>query len=465
MNTEMLSGKPLKSIIKFGIPILIGNLFQQLYNMVDTLIVGQTLTNEALAGVGATGAISFVAIGFIQGLTSGFSVMTSQRYGAGDSEGVRKSVAVSFCLSVVLGVVITIVAALTAMPLLKLMGTPGDIIEHSYSYLIVIFWGLPATMLYNSCSNIMRSLGDSKTPLYFLIGASVINVGLDLLFIIVFKMGVAGAGYATVLSQGLSGLLCLAYMFKKFPILHLKKEDFRFKRRFAINHITLGIPMALQFSIIGVGVMVQQTALNAFGSTVLTAYTAAYKIDQFAVQFMLSLGMSLAVYCGQNAGACRYDRIKDGVNRTAVLGIIIAVASGIFVSLLARPLTKLFISDISDEILTLSQQFLIFQGIFYIALASIFVYRNALQGMGYSSVTMAACLIELVMRTIAALVLAKKLEFTGICLSNPVAWLGAGLILVSFYYFAIHRKLSKHGHFIPGLVFRFGKSGVGTSCH
>lgn len=223
MKTDgMLTGKPLKSIIRFMIPIFIGNLFQQLYAMVDTIIVGQTLSSQALAGVGATSALSFLLVGFIQGMTAGYAVITSQRFGANDRKGIKQSVAISFVLSAAFTVLLTLISVFCAMPLLKLMQTPEDIIGFSYDYIIVIFSGLFATAVYNVSAAILRAVGDSRTPLVFLIIASVLNVGLDLLFIIVFKTGVAGAGIATVLSQGLSGIACIVYMFVKFPILRIK---------------------------------------------------------------------------------------------------------------------------------------------------------------------------------------------------------------------------------------------------
>lgn len=440
---DMLTGKPLKSIIRFMIPILIGNAFQQLYSMVDTIIVGQALSNEALAGVGATGAMAFLIIGFVQGLCAGVTVITSQCFGARDEALVRRSVATSFMICAAFTVFITIISVVSAMPLLRLMRTPSDIIDYSYDYVIIICGGIGATMIYNIGACILRALGDSKTPLIFLIIASVLNVVLDLLFICVFKMGVAGAGIATVVSQLLSGVACIIFMLYKFPILRLKKQDFKVAWRFMFRHIAVAMPMALQFSIIAIGIMVQQSALNNLGSVVVAAYSAANKIDQFSTQILLSLGMALAVYCGQNFGAGNLDRIKVGVNQTAVLSVVCSVAVGAFVIFLAKPLTRLFISGITDEILDLSQKFLFYQGVFYSMLAGIFVYRNALQGMGYSIFTVIACAIELVMRILASILLARVMGFTGICLSNPVAWVGATVMLIVAYYMTMGKLLKK----------------------
>lgn len=441
VSKEMIEGKPLKSIIKFTVPILIGNLFQQLYATVDTIIVGQTLSTEALAGVGATAALSFLFVGFIQGMSMGFSVVTSQRFGANDEQGVRKSVAITFWLSAVFAVLLTVVGALTTMPLLRMLQTPDNIIQYSYDYLFVVFAGISATVIYNLGACIMRALGDSRTPLIYLIAASIVNVALDCLFIMVFDMGVAGAGIATVLSQGLSGIACFIHMFIKFPILKLKREDWKTDARFVFNHITVAMPMALQYSIIAIGIMVQQFALNRLGSDVVAAYTAAYKIEQFATQILFSLGMALATYCGQNYGAHRMDRIWTGVNKTSLLSVICAIVVGAIVILCSEPLVKIFIPNITAQVLDYAQMFIFFQAVFYIFLAGIFIYRNALQGMGYSVFTVIACIVELAFRAVASIVFTKYWGFTGVCFSSPSAWIGAAVILVIAFYVIIRKKL------------------------
>lgn len=443
MSTDMLQSKPLKSIIKFMLPILIGNVFQQLYSMVDTIIVGQTINNEALAGVGATSAMSFLVIGFVQGLTAGFSVLTSQRFGADDEKGVKQSVAITLLLSSAFTVVLTLASALTTMPLLKIMQTPEDIIQYSYDYIFIIYLGLGATFIYNIGASVMRAVGDSRTPLVFLIIASVINIALDLLFIMVFDMGVKGAAIATVISQLLSGGACLAYMFKKYPVLRIGRQDFKAAGKFYWKHLTVALPMAFQFSIIAIGIMVQQAALNTFGNAAVTAYTAANKIDNFCVQILIGLGMALAVFCGQNYGAGKMDRIFKGVNQTALLSFGFAIVIGLFVMFLAKPLTKIFVADTSGNILDLAQEYLFWQGVFYILLACIYVYRNALQGMGYSGFTVLACAVELGMRIVASLLFTREWGFTGVSLSNPTAWLGATLLLIPAYYAVILRKLKQ----------------------
>ena len=313
MTKDMTTGSPVKLILFFSIPLLIGNIFQQFYSMVDTIIVGRFLGVKALAAVGSTGSMSFLILGFVLGLCSGFSVLISQKFGANDNEGLREAVASSIILSVIMAIIITIISIFTAKPLLHLMNTPNDIINDSYSYIVVIYAGTTAAFFYNMISSILRALGDSKTPLYFLIVSSILNIILDLVFIINFKMGVAGAAYATVIAQGVAGLLCLIYTSKKFSMLKLEKKHFIAGTKHFVNHLKIGIPMALQFSITALGVIILQAAINAFGSNVVAAHTAASKVEQLVMQPSITFGVTMATYCAQNLGAGNIERIKEGV--------------------------------------------------------------------------------------------------------------------------------------------------------
>ena len=443
MTNDLTAGKPLRKIILFTIPIFIGNVFQQLYSMVDAIIVGQTINNDALAGVGATGAISFLIIGFVQGLTAGFAVKTSQLFGAKDEEGVRRSIASSILLGAVLTVVLTAVSVVTTMPLLKLMQTPDDIIGYSYDYIVTIYWGLIATVFYNLGSSVLRAIGDSRTPLVFLVVAAVLNVGLDFLFIVAFKMGVAGAGWATVLSQGVSAIGCFAFLFARFKRFRIRGKHFANPLMFYWQHMAIGLPMALQFSITSIGMMVQQTALNKLGSVAVTAYTAASKIDNLATQSLYALGSTVATYCGQNYGAGQFSNIRKGVRYSMAIGVVCALVGLAFVTLGAEPMTKLFSSDVTDEIMDMSKQYLLWQGGFYIFLAIIFVYRDALQGIGRSALTMVGGMLEVAGRVVASLVFAKHFGFAGICASNPTAWVFVDIFLVIAYVVILHRILKK----------------------
>ena len=445
MTNDMTKGNPVKLILLFSIPLLIGNVFQQFYSMVDTIIVGRFVGVDALAAVGATGSMVFLVNGFATGLTSGFAVLVSQKFGAKDENGLRKAVASAVTLTVISVIVVTLVSLIGAKPLLKLMNTPENIMGDAYTYIKIIYGGVVATVAYNLIASILRALGDSKTPLYFLIVSSVLNVILDLVFIINFKMGVAGAAYATIISQGVSAILCLIYTYKKFIILRLKKEDFNVKRKYYHKHLKIGIPMALQFSITSIGIMTVQAALNVFGSIVIASYTAASKALQLVMQPAITFGVTMATYCGQNLGAKEYGRIKEGVKECTKISIITSIIAGAVLIFLGKYFVMMFISNPDAEILKYAQQVLDISAIFFIPLGLIFIYRNALQGIGDSFVPMMAGVYELVARAIVAFTLPKYLEFMGICLADPVAWLAAAIPL-GITYFRRIRSLLKHGN-------------------
>lgn len=445
MTNDMTKGNPVKLILLFSIPLLIGNVFQQFYSMVDTIIVGRFVGVDALAAVGATGSMVFLVNGFATGLTSGFAVLVSQKFGAKDENGLRKAVASAVTLTVISVIVVTLVSLIGAKPLLKLMNTPENIMGDAHTYIKIIYGGVVATVAYNLIASILRALGDSKTPLYFLIVSSVLNVILDLVFIINFKMGVAGAAYATIISQGVSAILCLIYTYKKFIILRLKKEDFNVKRKYYHKHLKIGIPMALQFSITSIGIMTVQAALNVFGSIVIASYTAASKALQLVMQPAITFGVTMATYCGQNLGAKEYGRIKEGVKECTKISIITSIIAGAVLIFLGKYFVMMFISNPDAEILKYAQQVLDISAIFFIPLGLIFIYRNALQGIGDSFVPMMAGVYELVARAIVAFTLPRYLDFMGICLADPVAWFAA-VIPLGITYFRRIKSLLKHGN-------------------
>ncbi|CAM2077709.1 MAG: Na+-driven multidrug efflux pump [uncultured Clostridium sp.] len=445
MTNDMTKGNPVKLILLFSIPLLIGNVFQQFYSMVDTIIVGRFVGVDALAAVGATGSMVFLVNGFATGLTSGFAVLVSQKFGAKDENGLRKAVASAVTLTVISVIVVTLVSLIGAKPLLKLMNTPENIMGDAHTYIKIIYGGVVATVAYNLIASILRALGDSKTPLYFLIVSSVLNVILDLVFIINFKMGVAGAAYATIISQGVSAILCLIYTYKKFIILRLKKEDFNVKRKYYHKHLKIGIPMALQFSITSIGIMTVQAALNVFGSIVIASYTAASKALQLVMQPAITFGVTMATYCGQNLGAKEYGRIKEGVKECTKISIITSIIAGAVLIFLGKYFVMMFISNPDAEILKYAQQVLDISAIFFIPLGLIFIYRNALQGIGDSFVPMMAGVYELVARAIVAFTLPRYLYFIGICLADPVAWFAA-VIPLGITYFRRIKSLLKHGN-------------------
>ena len=444
MMTDMTKGSPAKLILAFTIPILIGNLFQQFYSMVDTAIVGQFVGVGALAAVGATGGVIFLVQGFVNGLTHGFSVIVSQRYGANDELGIKKATATSIYLSAIATVVLTVICVLLAKPVLQLMNTPVDILEDATSYVTIFFGGLVSIIVYNLLASLLRAFGDSKTPLYFLILASITNIILDLVLIINFKMGVAGAAIATVVSQGLSGLLCYFYMIKKFDILTLKKEHFKYDPMLVKELMYVSLPMALQYAITAIGVMILRVAVNSFGSTTVAAFTAATKVEQLVVQPGIAIGMTMATYAAQNLGARRIDRVRQGVRQSTWITILTNALSSVIVIFLGSYIVQLFIPAENVEALPISMEYLKITAIFYPVLGLLFLYRFALQGLGNTVVPMFAGVMELIMRTIVAFTLPGLLGYQGVCLASPLAWIGATVWLIWSYFRIIPKLQSEH---------------------
>ncbi len=444
MTRDLTRGNPAKLILTFTIPLLIGNIFQQLYSMADTIIVGRTIGVNALAAVGATGSLSFLILGFAQGLTAGFSVITAQRFGAGDYSGVRRSAAVSAVLSGLITLLLTAVSVIGVRPLLELMNTPADIIDDAYRYIVVIFWGIAASMLFNLLSNIIRALGDSKTPLLFLVVACLLNIALDFLFILAFRMGVAGAAWATVISQFVSGVLCLLYIGKRLPILRVEQQDWKLQRDVVLSHLRVGLPMAFQSSIIAIGAMILQGALNALGSVAVAAFTAAQKLDTLIIQPLMSFGITMATYVAQNYGAGNLPRIRKGVRQCSVMSVAISLLGGLLVILAGKPLVRIFVGSGQNEVVDLAQVYLVINGACYCILALLFIYRYTLQGLGKSLVPTVAGVMELVMRTLAAVFLAQIVGFAGVSWANPIAWAGATIPL-GIAYFVMISRLGKTG--------------------
>ena len=328
MEKDMTVGNPTKMILDFTVPLFIGNVFQQLYNMADTIIVGKFVGANALAAVGSTGTIMFLIIGFLQGMTAGFTVPTAQKFGAGDMKSVRKTVGSAAILSFIVSAIMTVISMCGMKWLLHFMNTPDNIFDDAYRYIMVICAGIFAQVLYNLLASILRALGNSKTPLYFLILAAVLNIVLDLVFIIVFHMGAAGAAYATVISQGISGVLCLVYIIRRVPLLKLTKDDWKLDATLVKIQFGIGFPMAFQYSITAVGAMMMQSALNILGSVAIAGFTAASKIEQLVTQVYVALGTTMATYCAQNMGAGKILRIRQGFRSATWMGFAYAVVAG-----------------------------------------------------------------------------------------------------------------------------------------
>ena len=424
VQQDMTSGKPMKIIINFTLPIFIGNVFQQFYNMADAVIVGKFVGTGALAAVGSTGTIMFLIYGFVVGMTAGFTVLTAQKFGAGDMYAMRRTVAGASILSLIIGAVLTAAFMILMKPWLTVMNTPEDIFADAYAYIMIISGGILAQMLYNLLASILRALGNSKVPLYFLILSALLNIVLDLVLIIVFHMGAAGV--ATVISQGVSGLLCLVYIIKKVPMLRMSREDWHPSGMLLKTQIRIGIPMALQYSITAIGTMMVQSSLNILGSTLVAAYTAAGKIEQVVTQAYVAMGTTMATYGAQNMGAGNVPRIRQGFKACTVIGIVYAVVSAALVMTVGKYMTYLFVSEDVGVIMDSVNIYLWCVGIFFIPLAVVNIYRNGIQGLGYGLLPMMAGVAELVGRGVVAVIAAGRKSYLGVCLASP-AGLGACL--------------------------------------
>lgn len=439
MSKDLTQGSPIKLILLFALPMLMGNVFQQFYSMADTIVVGQYIGVQALAAVGATGGITFFVLGFMMGLANGFSIIVAQRFGSKDEKGVRKAVGNIVVLSIIFGIIVTIFSVLGSRLILELLNTPEDIINYSYNYLVVIFGGLLATMAYNLIAAILRALGDSKTPLIFLIVAAVLNVILDIVFITAFGMHVEGTAYATIISQAFSFVLCFFYTKKRYPILHLSRDDLRLDFGLCRQLLKIAIPGALSSSITAFGVMIIQGTINQLGSDYVAAYTAGTKVDQFFTMPTMTLGMAMATFAGQNMGAGKIDRIKKGLKQTFFVSVGYSLLGGVALVTFGEFFVRLFVSDATGVVMDAAMQYLRVIAMFCWALALIFLFRNTIQGLGNGFVPMLTGFIELVMRVLAAMILSKVIGFTGICLANPIAWLAGDLLLIVSYRLTIKK--------------------------
>lgn len=439
MTKDMTTGNPLKLILFFSIPVLLGNLFQQFYNMVDAVIVGQFLGADALAAVGSVNCLMFLVTGFANGIAQGFGVAVSHTFGAKDIKGLKHCVALSLMLTVIVSVILTVPTVYASKDLLLMLNTPDNILQMADDYLKVIFAGIILTMSYNVAAGILRGIGDSKTPLYFLIFSSVLNIFLDIFLIVVGKMGTAGAAYATVISQGISALLCFIYMFKKYEILRTERDDYYFDFKTVKSMLSIGIPMALNYSITAIGVSIIQSAVNIFGSIVVTAFTAASKVSGIVLQIGISLGVTMSTYCGQNLGAKKYDRIFTGMRCGAILSLFIAAISAFICTVIGPYIVRCFISNPTEEVMYYAMHYLKIISWFFIPLSWIFAYRNALQGLDKGFVPMLSGFIELFSRFFIIEFLTDKLGYTAACLADPLTWVVTALPLMVTYYIWQHK--------------------------
>lgn len=436
---DLTTGSPFRLIFGFAVPMLLGYLFQQFYNMVDTIIVGQCLGVTALAAVGSTGSINFMINGFCIGVCSGFAIPVAQKFGAGDEKGLRRFVANAGWLSLIFSIIMTTVIGLLCMDILRWMDTPEDIIQGAYDYIFVIFLGIPVTYLYNLLAGIIRSLGDSRTPVYFLLLSSALNVVLDFYSILGLGMGVEGPALATVFSQGVSAVLCLIYMMKRYPILRMSPEERRPDGNLMKILCGMGIPMGLQYSITAIGSVVLQTAVNSLGSMAVAAVSTGSKVSQFFCCPFDALGGTMATWAGQNVGAKKLDRVKKGTWTACLLGFAYSLLAFVILLFGGKYIALLFLDPEETEIIERVSQFLIGNSMFYIPLTLVNVLRFSIQGMGFSGFAILAGVCEMVARAFVGFVLVPSFGFLPACFASPLAWICADLFLIPAFFHCLKK--------------------------
>lgn len=440
MEKDMTKGSPMRLILGFAVPLLLGLVFQQFYSMMDAVIVGHYLGVDALAAVGATGSVNFLIIGFCMGICNGFAIPIAQEFGAKHEGELKRFVANSVWLSVIFAVVITIVVSLLCRPILQMMRTPENIIDGSYRYIIIIFLGIPVVFLYNMTAAILRSLGDSRTPVVFLVTAAVLNIFLDVFCIVVIHMGVAGAAVATVVSQAVAGFACLVYMRRKFAMLRLTKEESRWSWSYGSKLCNMGIPMGLQYSITAIGSVILQSAVNGIDSNAVAAVTAGSKVSMLLVCPFDAMGSTMATYGGQNVGAGDLDRVNKGLKDCCLLGLIYSLIAVGAVYLLGKQLLLLFLDAGETQIIGNAYYFLRINALFYFPLALVNIVRFLIQGMGFSKLAVFAGAFEMLARALAGFWLVPYFGFVAVCLASPLAWIFADAFLIPAF-FHVRKKM------------------------
>lgn len=440
-SKDLTNGKPMQLILGFGLPLLFGLLFQQFYNMVDSIIVGQILGVNSFAAVGSTSSINFMILGFCIGICNGFAIPVAQSFGARDTVNLKKYITSSVWMSILFSAIITIVVGFLTRPILTWMKTPDTIMEEAYTYIFIIFMGIPATFLYNMTSGILRSLGNSIIPVIFLISSSVLNIILDLLLI--KPMGVAGAAVATITAQTISGILSLIYMIYKYRSLSFQRKDWKFSRKHSLQLCGMGIPMGLQYSITAIGSVLLQTSVNTMGETIVAAVAAGSKISVFVCCPFEAMGSTMATYGGQNIGAGMLDRIHRGLKDCIKLGLAYSLIALTLLAIFGKQLVLLFVDATEIELIQYTYQFLLVNSAFYFALALVNIVRFMIQGLGYSTFAILAGVCEMIARGTAGIFLVPTFGFTCVALANPLAWICADAFLIPAYFYVMKRLSQK----------------------
>ena len=443
MTKNLTEGDPARLIFFFTLPLIAGNIFQQMYAFVDTLIVGRILGVEALAAVGCTGCLMFLMLGFVIGTTSGFSICTGQRFGAKDEAGVRRSAAACVVLSVLLSAVLTLIGTTACYPLLIFLQTPPEILEDAYSFIRIVFLGVSMFVFLQMQTNILRALGDSRMPTVILATALFINILLEPVAIILLDGGIPGAAWATIFSQFIGNVLCFFYISKKVPILHIRREDWHLTKKDLLEHGKIGLPMGVQASIIAVGAIILQMALNGLGPTAVAAYSAAQKVDMIAMMPMISFGTAMAAYTAQNYGARKFSRIGEGVKKCVMMSVSFSIVAGAAIVFFSGDFMYLFVGQGQGEVIDCGKLYLLVNGVTYWLLSLLFIFRFTLQGLGKSAVPTFAGIMELVMRALAGVFFVEWWGFLGACIANPLAWLSSCIPLIIAYVF-VFRSMREH---------------------
>ena len=449
MTKDMTTGPITPLLVNFTIPLVLGNLFQLTYNAVDSIIVGKFVGEDALAAVGTSNPLMTLAILFINGVCLGAGILVSLAFGAGNTELVERQVSTTAIAGSVFSLVFSLTCVILANPLLRLLQVPEEILPIAVNYLRIVFGGLLFTFFYNFLAATMRALGDSKRPLYFLLVASVLNIGLDLLCILIFRMGAFGAAFATVFSQAVAGIGSLIYIGRHYPELKWSREEGRLSASHCLKLCNMGIPMGLQCSITAIGSVVLQGAVNGLGSSIVAAQTAGSKAAQFLSVPLESIGTAMTTYASQNMGAHDLKRVDRGVNTALGIGCVYSVASFLILRVLDVPLISLFLESSEVEIMANARSFIFWNSVFYIPLAVLIIYRYTIQGLGYSGLAMFAGVAEMVARAMVGFWFVPLWGYFAACIANPVAWFFACFFLIPAY-FAVRNRLMKENAYGVG---------------
>ena len=442
-SINMTEGNILKNLIYFAVPVLIGNVFQQLYNVADTAIIRNILGDNALASVGASTPVYNLMIGFANGLTNGFAIIIARYFGADNEREMRKSVSLTYILSAIIAVILTLSGIAFLHPLMKSLKTPDEIIGDTESYMRIIMMFSAVTIAYNMLAGMMRAIGNSKAPLYFLVISTFVNIGLDILFVKGFEMGVAGAAYATVISQGVSVILCFIYVMKKCNFLIFRKTDLIFDRELLSDLASTGLSMGLMYAIVSVGSVILQGAVNSLGTSTITAHTAARKIDDIFMLPLSTASMSASTFTSQNFGAGKMDRVKKGIKYSILIAFAWSAFSVLVVLLFRRPLIVALTGTTDKTVISTASQYIIWNVSFFFVLSVLIILRSSLQGVGRKLVPVSGSVMELLLKVLASLVIAPQLGYFGICILEPVIWLVCSLMVIADYIVFIRQQEKK----------------------